>query len=82
MKLVTFNCRGVRSIGKVIGKQVVDLPDSDPRSPRTMLELLQAGPPALALAREVDVNAAVTYPLSDVRLDAPVTIRRSSSRSA
>ena len=28
MRLVTFNCRGHRSIGKVVGQQVIDLPAS------------------------------------------------------
>jgi len=72
MKLVTFHCRGVRSIGKVVGKQIVDLPASDPAIPRTMLELLQGGPAAMARASAVEMLAAVTYPLADVRLDAPV----------
>ena len=72
MKLVTFSCRGRQSIGKVVGTQVIDLPASDAALPRTMLELLQAGPTALERARAVSVERAVTYPLADVRLEAPV----------
>lgn len=72
MKLVTFSCRGHQSIGKVVGTQVIDLPASDAALPRTMLELLQAGPAALERARAVAVERAVTYPLADVRLEAPV----------
>ncbi|WP_213956146.1 MULTISPECIES: fumarylacetoacetate hydrolase family protein [unclassified Variovorax] len=72
MRLVTFNCRGHQSIGKVIGQQVIDLPASDASLPRTMRELLQAGPAAMARARAVDASVGVSYPLADVRLDAPV----------
>lgn len=72
MRLVTFQCRGHRSIGNVVGEQVIDLPASDPALPGTMLELLQAGPAAMERARAIDVSRGVTYPLADVRLDAPV----------
>ncbi|WP_428003628.1 fumarylacetoacetate hydrolase family protein [Acidovorax sp.] len=72
MKLVTFRCRGHHSIGKVVGNQVIDLPASDPALPRTMLELLQAGPAALERAEAVDASRSIAYPLADVQLDAPV----------
>ncbi|RKP53366.1 fumarylacetoacetate hydrolase family protein [Pararobbsia silviterrae] len=72
MKLVTFQCRGHRSIGKVEGQQIVDLPASDRTLPNTMLALLQGGPALLDRAREIRVADAVTYPLADVSLDAPV----------
>jgi 2-keto-4-pentenoate hydratase/2-oxohepta-3-ene-1,7-dioic acid hydratase in catechol pathway len=72
MKLVTFSHRGRTSIGKLVGHQVVDLPASDPTLPPTMLELLQAGPAALERARAVNPERAVTFPLADVRLEAPV----------
>jgi len=72
MKLVTFQCRGHQSIGKVEGQQVIDLPASDRRLPRTMLELLQGGPTLMQYAQNVRIEDAVTFPLADVRLDAPV----------
>lgn len=72
MKLVTFSYRGENSIGKVVGQQVVDLPASDPALPRTMLELLRAGPAALERAKSISPDTAATYPLSSVRLQAPV----------
>jgi 2-keto-4-pentenoate hydratase/2-oxohepta-3-ene-1,7-dioic acid hydratase in catechol pathway len=72
MKLVTFHCRGVLSIGKVVGNQVIDLPASDPFIPRTMLEFLQAGPVLMDRARAIGPEAAVTYPLADVQLGAPI----------
>lgn len=72
MKLVTFHCRGRRSIGNVVGQQVIDLPASDSSLPSTMLELLQGGPALLERAKAVSLDRAVTYPLSDVKLDAPV----------
>lgn len=72
MKLVTYLCRGRTSIGKVVGPQVVDLPASDPALPSSLLELLQAGPAAMARAQAIDPQHAVTVPLADVRLLAPV----------
>jgi len=72
MKLVTFSVRGRASIGKVVGNQVIDLAASDAALPRTMLELLQAGPQAMARARAISAEGAVTWPLADVRLEAPV----------
>lgn len=72
MKLVTFHCRGYSSIGNVVGQQVIDLPASDRALPSTMLELLQGGPALLERAKAVSLEQAVTYPLSDVKLDAPV----------
>ena len=72
MKLVTFHYQGRTSIGKVVGTQVVDLPGSDPSLPATMLELLQAGAEALRRADALSIETAVTWPLADVQLEAPV----------
>ncbi|VWB80280.1 5-carboxymethyl-2-hydroxymuconate delta-isomerase [Burkholderia pseudomultivorans] len=72
MKLVTFQCLGHQSIGKVEGQQVIDLHASDRTLPTTMLELLQGGPSLMRRARELSIDDAVTFPLADVRLDAPV----------
>ncbi len=72
MKLVTYSVRGLTSIGKVVGNRVVDLPASDATLPRTMRELLQAGPVALERARAIDAQQAPGWPLADVRLEAPV----------
>lgn len=72
MKLVTYSVRGVTSIGKVVGNRVVDLPSGDATLPRTMRELLQAGPAALERAQAIDPQRAPGWPLADVRLEAPV----------
>ncbi|MES2399705.1 MAG: fumarylacetoacetate hydrolase family protein [Pseudomonadota bacterium] len=72
MKLVTFSCRGHLSIGKIVGDQVVDLPASDASLPSTMRELLSGGAAMMQRAREVNADKAVTWPLADVRLEAPV----------
>lgn len=72
MKLVTFSCRGHSSIGKVVGNQVVDLPASDPGLPATMRELLSGGAAMMQRARNVSADSGVTFPLADVRLEAPV----------
>ena len=70
MKLVTYQHQGTISIGKVEGDQVIDLPRNDPALPATMLELLQAGPDAMARARAVRGDQAVA--LSEVTLLAPL----------
>jgi 2-keto-4-pentenoate hydratase/2-oxohepta-3-ene-1,7-dioic acid hydratase in catechol pathway len=72
MKLVTFLHGGRVAIGKLAGDQVIDLHASDAQLPTTMLELLQAGPPAMDRARAIDAERAVTVPLADVQLLAPV----------
>ncbi|WP_322030281.1 fumarylacetoacetate hydrolase family protein [Paraburkholderia sp. J76] len=72
MKLVTFQCRGRQSIGKIEGDQVIDLPASDRTLPGTMLELLQGGAALMQRAKAIRLADAVTYPLADVRLEAPV----------
>lgn len=72
MKLVTFTHRARTSIGKVVGQVIVDLPASDASLPRTMLELLQAGPAAMDRVHRLNPENAATVLLSDVRLEAPV----------
>ena len=72
MKLVTFSCHGKTSIGKVVGNQVVDLCASVPGLPTTMRELLAGGAAMLQRARDAGVEQGMTFPLADVRLEAPV----------
>ena len=72
MKLVTFSCRGHLSIGKIVGDQVVDLPASDAAIPTTMRALLDGGDAMMQRARDVNANKGSTWPLADVRLEAPV----------
>ena len=72
MKLVTYLHHGRVSIGKLTGAQIVDLHASDAALPATMLELLQAGTPAMERARAIDASRAVTVPLADAQLLAPV----------
>lgn len=71
MKLVTFTRRGYSSIGKVVGQEVIDL-GSVAGFPRTMRELLEGSTAAMRRAGEVELGDASTFPLSDVRLEAPV----------
>ena len=72
MKLTTFAVRGRVSIGKIVGQTVVDLPASDPALPGSMLELLARGAPALERAAALDPQRAITWPLAEVLLLAPV----------
>ena len=70
MKLTTYQHKGNISIGKVEADRVIDLPSNDPALPATMLELLRAGPDAMARARAVPGDRGVA--LADVTLLAPL----------
>lgn len=72
MKLVTFTASGRTAIGVVLGESIVDLGVVAPELPRNMREFLEAGPPALARAREALGQAGNGLPLAEVRLEAPV----------
>jgi 2-keto-4-pentenoate hydratase/2-oxohepta-3-ene-1,7-dioic acid hydratase in catechol pathway len=72
MKLVTFSCRGHHSIGKVVDQLVLDLPASDPALPGTLRALLAGGPRLMERVRALQASQAVSYPLADVRLEAPI----------
>ncbi len=72
MKLVTFSCRGRTSIGKIHGDQVIDLAAADASLPTTMRELLAGGPALMERAHNVNPERSPSYPLADVRLEAPV----------
>ncbi len=71
MKLVTFSRRSHVSIGKVVGADVVDL-GAVAGMRRTMRAFLEAGPALLKRAAALGPDDAPTYPLSDLRLEAPV----------
>ncbi|NML42346.1 fumarylacetoacetate hydrolase family protein [Ramlibacter sp. G-1-2-2] len=71
MKLVTYSHGGRTSIGKVEGDRIVDLPSADKALPATMLELLRAGPDALARAQAADGSRHMV-PLAAARLQAPL----------
>lgn len=72
MKLITYDCNGRITIGKLVGSTVIDLHASDSSLPTTLLALLQAGPAAMDKVQALDVLHAVTLPLSDVHLLAPI----------
>ena len=72
MKLVTYLHDNRISIGKVEGDRVIDLPANDASLPRTMRELLEAGPEAMARAKAIVASSAHAQPLAAVRLLAPV----------
>ena len=72
MKLVTFTHSERTRIGVVADDIVVDLSQSAPELPLTMLEFLEAGPAAMDKARSVSMGTTGKIPLADVRLEAPV----------
>ena len=78
MKLVTFTHAGRTALGALVagadGERVVDLHGLDPRIPADILGFLEAGSPALELARAALARAAADggAPLADVTLKAPI----------
>jgi 2-keto-4-pentenoate hydratase/2-oxohepta-3-ene-1,7-dioic acid hydratase in catechol pathway len=72
-------------LGAIVGEQVIDLAGASSNAPwsGSMLKLLEAGPEALAAAKQVVATAAEEHrrPLSDVKLLAPLP-RPSSLRDA
>lgn len=72
MKLVTFSCRGHTGIGKVVGHTVIDLATTDPSLPRSLRALLAGGPALMQRVRAIEPEGSASYPLADVRLEAPV----------
>ena len=78
MKLVTFTHAGRTALGALVagadGERVVDLHGLDPRIPADILGFLEAGSPALELARAALARAAADggAPLADVTLQAPI----------
>ena len=72
MKLATFHSGGSTRIGVVDGDALVDLAAAEPSLPRDMIELLAAGPPALAAARRAAAAGRARIPLAEVALRAPV----------
>lgn len=73
MRLVTFEESGAPRLGSVVGDSVVDLARaSDGALPASMLELIDLGPPALELAREVSERAQGGIDLAALKLLAPI----------
>jgi len=78
MRLVTFTHAGRNALGALIagpdGERIVDLHGLDTRIPASMLEFLEAGAPALELARHAlaGVAAHAGMPLAQVTLKAPI----------
>ena len=74
MRLVTFRADdGAARLGAVAGDRVIDLgAASGGALPSDMLGLIEAGPAALAKARELVQSEASSVPLSAARLLAPI----------
>jgi 2-keto-4-pentenoate hydratase/2-oxohepta-3-ene-1,7-dioic acid hydratase in catechol pathway len=72
MKLATFLHRGGESFGVVTAGGICRLPDCWADGPRSVLELLQAGPEALARAEQLAAECPRPVPLDEVTLLAPV----------
>jgi len=74
MKLVTFSHRGTVRIGLWLENGVLDLAQAQPNLPRTMLEFLAAGEPAMAQARAALLASrpGTLLPAGEVTLLAPI----------
>jgi len=72
MKLATFSTGSGTKLGVISGDKIVEL--GAPGAPSTMLELIQAGPPAWArVEARSRAGDAPSLPLSSVRLLAPLS---------
>jgi 2-keto-4-pentenoate hydratase/2-oxohepta-3-ene-1,7-dioic acid hydratase in catechol pathway len=73
VRLVTYDRAGARRLGALHGDAVVDLPDlvADRSFPDTMEALVEAGPDALARAREA-LTAGDAAPVREARLLVPI----------
>jgi 2-keto-4-pentenoate hydratase/2-oxohepta-3-ene-1,7-dioic acid hydratase in catechol pathway len=71
LKLATFTLNGSTRIGKVVGDRIVDVSVAAPDLPKTLLEILQIGKPALARIESL-ADSAATHHLASVALQAPI----------
>ncbi len=72
MRLVSFVHAGRLAIGVLNDEYVIDLSRHEPRLPRTMRGLLEAGQEALEQVAALLAAGHKDIPLADVRLEAPV----------
>ncbi len=74
MKLARFTVDGVTRLGVVLGEEVADLGAVDPTLPADVGEVLAAGRPGTGLLTDMERLAvrAPRYPVSEVRLEAPI----------
>lgn len=72
MKLATFTYCGVTRIGVVDGDRVTDLSRVVPDLPTDMIAFLEAGEKAMEAARSATSREGESFPLDQVRLEAPV----------
>ena len=72
MKLATFSHSGRARVGLVHDDQVLDLVAAEPELPTTLLELIAAGPDALALVKRAGARTGYRLALRDVQLLAPI----------
>src|SRR5215468_10764726 len=71
MKLATFTQGGRTRIGIVDGEEISDL-SHEPALPTDLIGLLVTGPSGLERARAAQKTSKSRFPLSSVRLEAPV----------
>ena len=72
MKLATFTHAGSTRIGAVIGEELLDLSSALPDLPRTLIGVLEVGPPALASIASAEARSGHRLALADVELQAPI----------
>ncbi|MCB1684995.1 MAG: fumarylacetoacetate hydrolase family protein [Pseudomonadales bacterium] len=72
MRYVTFTESGSTRIGVINDRGVIDLSVAAPDLPSSMRALIEAGPDAWAVARDVAEGVSPHYPLDAVRLEAPI----------
>jgi 2-keto-4-pentenoate hydratase/2-oxohepta-3-ene-1,7-dioic acid hydratase in catechol pathway len=71
MKLVRFDAGAGPIPGLIVGDRLIDLPKAGSGF-TSVLEIVAGGPRALERLRKIQTSAVPSYPLSDVRLLAPI----------
>ena len=71
MKLVTFTHNNETRVGMVIDNEIVDC-RGNPQIPQTMIELLNAGKPALEQLRQLADSGTSRIVIAEVKLEAPI----------
>jgi 2-keto-4-pentenoate hydratase/2-oxohepta-3-ene-1,7-dioic acid hydratase in catechol pathway len=72
LKLATFSLNGSTRVGKVVGERIIGLSIAAPDLPKSLLEILQLGRPALDRIRAIPDSTA-SLPLDSVLLKSPIS---------
>jgi 2-keto-4-pentenoate hydratase/2-oxohepta-3-ene-1,7-dioic acid hydratase in catechol pathway len=72
VRIASFSANGRSQLGKIDGDTIIDLSAATPDLPKSLVEVLRLGLPALNLIADAKAIAGATLPLTSVKLLAPV----------